>query len=630
MKFDFLLESTSSRDFCKLSLKLTDALGHETTYGYDLRGNLLDLEDADGNETKFRYDRFGNVEEVTDADGNVTTYTYNGRGDTCVAQVNQRLSETRTLFLRDEHGEFLLDDNGEKRTESIQTTWTYDSEGRVKTVSDPVNPGLVTEYVYDSNGNQTEVIDIRGNRTKSVYDDRGQLVTTILPDATPNDDSDNSRIITLYDRGGRTRATILETGYVSHSVYDAVDRLVATIAPDGTDTLTNLFVLLKVATESLYPDRTSAIAQLDAAINSSDPMQHLAIIDWTQVVYPDAIDTVVSEDDYLTDNPRSRTEYDQAGRVTAQIDALGNRTHFKYDNAGRVTETIYADDTPDTLEDNPSVSITYNKVGQRVAETDALGHTTHFKYDKLGRVVKTTFEDDTTTEVKYDKLGRQHQLIDQEGNTTEYDYDSLGQLTTVTQFLITEDSTEFLETHYGYDELGRMMSATDANDHTTRYEYDLAGRRTAVQLPEVKAEDGSGTDTYRSTTVYDDLNNNRTETDFNGESTTYRYDQRNRLVKVDYTDDADVSYTYTATGQVHSITDGRGTTEFGYDVQNRLLWRNDPDGPTTANGHTIEYEYDAIGNRSAVITPNGDVTYTYDERNRLETVTDPDNRDVVK
>ena len=320
----------------------TDALGNVTEYGYDLRGNLLDLEDASGNGTQFRYDAFGNVTSVTDANGNITSYTYNGQGD--------RLTESRTLFLRDEQGEFLLDENGQKRTETIQTTWTYDNEGRVKTVSDPVNPGLVTEYVYDSNGNQTEVIDIRGNRTKSVYDDRGQRVTTILPDATPSDNSDNSRVITLYDRGGRTRATIHETGHVSHSVYDAVGRLVATIAPDANDALTDLFTLLKVATESFYPDRTAVIAQLDTAIAS---------IDWTQVVYPDAIDTAASEDDYLNDNPRSHTEYDQMGHVTAQVDALGNRTHFQYDNAGRVTETIYADDTPDTLEDNPTVRTTY-------------------------------------------------------------------------------------------------------------------------------------------------------------------------------------------------------------------------------------------------------------------------------
>ncbi|NEQ97760.1 MAG: RHS repeat protein, partial [Cyanothece sp. SIO2G6] len=594
----------------------TDALGNTTSYGYDLRGNLLDLEDADGNETQFRYDRFGNVTSVTDADGNVTAYTYNSWGD--------RLSESRTLFLRDENGEFLLDDNGEKRTETIQTIWTYDSEGRVKTISDPVNPGLVTEYVYDSNGNQTEVIDIRGNRTKSVYDDRGQLVTTILPDDTPNDDSDNSRTITLYDRGGRTRARINEAGQVSHSVYDSVGRMVSTIVPDNTDTLTDLFALLKAATESLYPGRTAVIAQLDAAINSSDPMQHLAIIDWTQVVYPDDIDTAIPEDDYLTDNPRSRTEYDQAGRVTAQVDALGNRTHFIYDNAGRVTQTLYADDTPDTLDDNPRVRTTYNNAGQRVSETDALGHTTLFTYDDLGRIIKTTFEDDTTTEVTYDTLGRQHQLIDPEGNTTQYDYDSLGRLTTVTQFLITEEGTQLLETHYRYDELGRMIAATDANDHTTRYEYDAAGRRTAVQLPEVAAEDGSGTETYRATTVYDDLNNTRTETDFNGEATTYRYDERNRLVEVDYTDDADVSYQYCTCGQLKSITDGRGETFYDYDAQGRLLSRTDPDGPYLPSGATIEYEYDAMGNRTAVITPNGRVTYGYDERNRLVTVLDDD------
>ncbi|NET90545.1 MAG: RHS repeat-associated core domain-containing protein [Kamptonema sp. SIO1D9] len=95
----------------------------------------------------------------------------------------------------------------------------------------------------------------------------------------------------------------------------------------------------------------------------------------------------------------------------------------------------------------------------------------------------------------------------------------------------------------------------------------------------------------------------------------------NRPIFKDYEDDADVSYTYTAKGQIESITDARGVTEFGYDELGRLLWRNDPEKEITDNGHTIEYEYDAAGNRATVITPNGRVDYTYDERNRLETVT---------
>ncbi|MEM1280762.1 MAG: hypothetical protein AAGG53_12265, partial [Cyanobacteria bacterium P01_H01_bin.152] len=80
----------------------------------------------------------------------------------------------------------------------------------------------------------------------------------------------------------------------------------------------------------------------------------------------------------------------------------------------------------------------------------------------------------------------------------------------------------------------------------------------------------------------------------------------------DYEDDEDVSYTYTANGLIESITDGRGTTRYEYDVQNRLLSRTDPDGPYLPSGATIEYTYDEAGNRTAVTTPNGTISYTFD------------------
>jgi len=73
---------------------------------------------------------------------------------------------------------------------------------------------------------------------------------------------------------------------------------------------------------------------------------------------------------------------------------------------------------------------------------------------------------------------------------------------------------------------------------------------------------------------------------------------------------------YTNTGQVDTVTDDRGTTSFSYDQRERLT------GITYPNGKTIDYAYDAAGNRISLNTANQLVTYIFDVLNRMATVTD--------
>ncbi|WP_246259702.1 RHS repeat-associated core domain-containing protein [Oxynema aestuarii] len=352
-------------------------------------------------------------------------------------------------------------------------------------------------------------------------------------------------------------------------------------------------------TETIYLDKTDTLQQF---IDAVAPGKTAATIDWSLVVYPDDLPT------YLTDNPRSVTEYNKNGQVKANIDQRGNRTEYRYDDAGRLIETIYPDDTPDDLSDNPRSKSEYNNAGQRVKEIDAQGHATRFVYDNLGRLVATHFADGTKAETIYDALGRRVAAIDQAENKTEYEYDALGRLTDVVQFLNGEE----IRTEYGYDESGRLIWQEDANNHRTNYEYDNLGRRTAVELP----------DTQRSTTEYDAVGNTFSVTDFNGDTITYNYDAQNRLIEKRVGETPIASFTYTPTGQLETITDSRGVTSYSYDELGRLLSRTDPDGPYLTSGASIEYGYDSAGNRTSVTTPTGTIEYAFEEQNRLKTVTD--------
>ncbi|OKH29693.1 hypothetical protein NIES2119_32050 [[Phormidium ambiguum] IAM M-71] len=542
-----------------------DAAGNVTSYSYDIRGNLLNFTDANKKVTQFKYDPFGNVESVIDALNHETTYTYDSNGN----------KKTETKKVTTPSG-----------IQSIVTKWDYDNSGKVKFVTDAEDE--VTEYQYDKNGNQIGVIDALLRKTESRYDDKGQLIETIYPDKTPNDNSDNPRTIDLYDKGGRKRATIDQDGRGTHYKYDDAGQLIETIYPKVTDTLSGLI---------------SAIA----------PTQTPATIDWTQVLYPDETPT------YLATNPRSKTEYYKTGEVKAQIDERGNRTEYRYNAKGEQIETIYPDNTPSTLSDNPRTSSKYDSSGRLTDSIDPQGRITSYKYDSLSRQIETIYPDNTpnnlsdnpTTKTEYDKLGRKVASTDQNGKVTRYEYDDIGQLTDVVQIL---DASVEVRTEYGYDEANRLIWIEDANDHKTKYEYDKNGRRIATELPLGK----------KSYTTYDEVGNIYTTTDFNGDSISYQYDEQNRLIKKEFSaasGQVPVTFTYTPSGQIDKIVDARGTTSFKYDERNRLISRTDPNGVYLASGNTIEYGYDVAGNRTELRTPDGNVFYTYDSQNRLKTVT---------
>jgi RHS repeat-associated protein len=570
----------------------TDALGNTATYTYSPSGNLLTTKDAEGNVTKFSYDMRGNLLTLTDAANKITKFTYDGSGN--VVSVEDALGN-QTTFTYDSRGKRQTETRTVTTPSGVQTLVTrtdYDSNGKVEKVTDAENK--VTEYKYDANGNQIAIIDARNNKTEYRYDSKGQLVETIYPDNTIGNLADNPRTINIYDKGGRLRTTVDRDNGVTHYNYDDAGRLV----------------------ETIYPDKIDTIAQLVSAIA---PGQTPATIDWTQVIYPDIAPA------FLTNNPRSKTEYYKNGSVKAEIDERGNRTEYRYDNNGRLVEVIYPDDTPSNLDNNPRTKTEYDAAGRTVATIDAKGSITRYEYDDLGRLVKTVYPDATpnnlldnpTNRTEYDSVGRRISATDAAGKTVKYEYDALGRLTAVVQTLNQAGTNPInLKTEYGYDEAGRLIWLEDAKDHRTEFEYDKNGRRVAVELPL----------TQKSITTYDQVGNVKTVTDFNGSTITYGYDAENRLTSKQFSvsGESPVTVTYTPSGQIKTVVDARGTTTFNYDERGWLVSRIDPDGPYLASGATIEYEYDAAGNRTSVKTPAGVTQYEYDEQNRLEKVIDPD------
>ncbi len=604
-----------------------DRLNNETRFEYDPRGNVLKKRDALGHETAFAYDANDNVLTETNALGKTTTYTYDAQDNR--TSVTDALGN-RTEFTYNTQGRVLTVKDARNNT----TTNTYDTAGNLLTTTDPL--GNVTTTVYNANDGQPLFTRDALNHTTSYEYFNGYLQketdaqnneTTFGYDANGNRSSQTVKrtnalgqleTITTgfeFDNLNRLTKTTLADGTYQRTEYNALGQQSATIDQAGRRTefdYDTLGRLIKTThsdakfEESTYDDEGRRLTSKDRAGRVTS-FEYDALGRLKKTTYADATFTT--------------TNYDAAGQVTSSIDARGNATTNFYDDAGRRTSVKNAL--------NQITSFAFDPNGNQSSMTDARNNTTAFVYDSVNRRTRTNFADATFTETTYDQLGRKTAEKDQAGKVTQFIYDSLGRLTKVKDALNQE-------TVYGYNELGQQISQKDALNRETKYEYDKLGRRTKRILPLGQIE------TYSYATD----GNLQSKTDFNGKTTTFGYDSMRRLLSK--TPDASLSqptvgFTYNDLGQRATMTDASGVTNYSYDIRNRLVSKQTPQGTLSytydesgsiktlrsnnTNGVSVDYDYDQLSRLSSVkdnrLTGSQNTTYTYDAVGNLQSYSYP-------
>jgi RHS repeat-associated protein len=301
-----------------------------------------------------------------------------------------------------------------------------------------------------------------------------------------------------------------------------------------------------------------------------------------------------------------------AGMLQSSTDADGNQTTYTYDAAGRRLTMV-----------DPNGNASGGVPGD---------HTWSYTYDAedrlLTQVAPAPVHGGTalTTTFQYDAVGNRTAVIDANGQVTVYLYDVRDQLTEVHQSPNSWTNpavapSPLYATQYVYDNLGnltRMIRA--ANDPTANraidYLYDGSRRlRQEVQYPSWPLITPTLTTTY----AYDGNGNRTSLVDPLGQTTTFSFDALNRLTGISYSDGLtpNVSYTYDANGNRATMVDGTGTTSYSYDEMDRLQSVTSP-GPST-----VGYRYDLDGNRTKLLYPDATaVTYSFDKASRLGSLTD--------
>ena len=516
---------------------------------------------------------------VYDADGNLTQKTETELGA-------DRSGPTPRLLPAQQH----------------RSTFRYDALNRpieavvVGRVGAPAL-NLTTRIVYDSRGNQIQVTDPAGGRSKSFYDGLNRLTRSeagyvwngsaeSIPAGMINASNPDGKITTsyAYDPGSRLLSITDDNNRVTTFQYDGLGRRIRIVYPDGSTRQTGY--------------------NRDSLATS-----------WTQAS---------GTGSYLS----AATRFDGLHRPV-RIDVSNNlapwvagtqRQSFEYDGAGRMTLAEDDADSSDGLADS-TVALAYSSMGGllfeaqtwRDASSGTLQSATHVvasTYDGVGFRTSVLYPDDRTVSYLPDALSRVESIVDSLTGTTRYDYLGARLLNRLhpngTKLTLLGGPTDNLGS--GYDDARRVidfahkLSSTQADLARFAYGYDAAGNR----LSERRVHEISGAL-------------------WKGE--TYAYDAVHRVVgRQEGTLDAAGSLQGAAGTSQDFTLDGLGnwrahrknaaTYTQSVNALNQYTLFNGPAGPRALS-------YDFLGNLSSESSALGDQQYLYDFLNRLTGVLDP-------
>ena len=266
--------------------------------------------------------------------------------------------------------------------------------------------------------------------------------------------------------------------------------------------------------------------------------------------------------------------YDSNNNVISVTDASGS-IDMTYDSANRLTEISYPN--------GQLLKYTYNAGGQLTQMVDQTGFAENYAYNTLGQLVNVTDAGgNLIVRYSYDLAGQLVGEVRGNGTYTTYAYDADGNVLTLVNFAPNASVNSSFT--YTYNALDLVTSMTTAGG-TTAYGYDADGQLTSVRLPSGELI------TYE----YDPTGNRVMVSDY-GATTSYTTSNTN-----EYTSVGSVLYQYDADGNLTMTTGGPGgSTTYTYDDENRLIKEQTPTDIWT-------FQYDALGNLVAS-TDNGQTT----------------------
>jgi RHS repeat-associated protein len=514
--------------------------------------------------------------------------------------------------------EFNPDDNSllAERLEDGDNINVHYADGGIQTWSAPANSGGLSPSFTDRTGRTTTATYASGKATNRTRP--SGLVETYTRDSI-----------------GRITRTLGSDGNYHDFVYDSFGRVLIEkhLAVGKASRITTFTRDAQgLVTRANYPDTSYETWTYNTfgqplthrlKNGSSESWQYDAQGSKTQ--HTDSTGAVSSWTYYDAEDPTGSPE----GLVKTSTDPRNRTTTYQYTERGLLKKTIYPDGS--------YTGLVHDDYGNKIAQTDDGGSLRQWTYgnfrlllteiDPLNRVTSYQYGPNGTP-CGCATLAHPTLITRPDGTSIKRSYDAQGRLLTETVGYALPVAQTTTRT---YDAAGRVATVTDPNNVVTSYGYDLRGRVTSTTA------DVGGLNLATAIT-YDQFGNQLTKTmpSVAGalRTTTMTYDIMERVVTV--TDPLglvtkrvfDLGGRVTSQIRAFGTTSAR-TTSFGYDNANRLLLTTNPDSTTTSityhpdgtnatrtdeAGHTWTYD-------SALVTWTDSATSSYTSFN--QTVTDP-------
>ncbi len=230
-------------------------------------------------------------------------------------------------------------------------------------------------------------------------------------------------------------------------------------------------------------------------------------------------------------------EYDELGRVIVERGNGVQNVRYAYDAEGRrhPGDRFAESRHPYELRS----AWTPDQINRRRRGT------TQIAYDLADRPIRVSDPRNLVTTYEFDGFGQMWKQVSPDTGTTQHQYDAAGLRTSTAR-------ADGSVVSFGYDGLGRMTSAS-AEGRTMGYSYDWCGNGKG----QLCGTSGPGTATHFAYTPNGQLQIRRDFTDLSGQktdySTSYGYDDINRLSQITYPNGDKATYTYGSQGKPSAL-----------------------------------------------------------------------------
>ena len=572
-----LMDGTSVQTEIAQQLGLADlgiglgTLENPLPYARSFDGSSIYV-DGNGNFTEIVYDAFGQPVKITDPIGRVTSIQRDENG--------QATSITKTSA-------------GELPDGSVPgflvTEIEYDDRGNVVVKREAAGTALQREerWEYEPDFNRvTKFIDAAGNETSYLYDAKGNLLQTIVPENGPGAPFE----VSTFDARGLELTSTDANGNVTQFLYDAVTgnktgvidaelnetRFVRDSAGRITSEIEGFGTPAERTTSTTYDAMNRELTLIDGAGGLTTFVR-----DESGNVLEERIETGAGTSPIVVTQSFDEMErpvfvFDpRRGEVIRTLDDNGNI--IAIENASLVKASVFYDAVNRVEKTTDPFLVDrffeFDAANNLTAVTDANSNTTAMAYDVFGRKIRHTNPLGETWHFEYDNRNNQTRVIDAKGQSVVTTYDALSRVTKVTM-IESDGITVEDEITYSYDNNGNRLTVRDG-DSALLYSYDGLNR---VLTEETLSEAG---------------------TVLPGVILRSEYDSVGNRVSLDHSPDG-------------VVVDG--TWNFAYDGAGRLASLL---SPSIDPANPIELKYDLAGRAKGVDFPNGvisDVLYDVDSR----------------